>query len=148
MTADEQPTLYQLFDETDFRYWKRKMQQGKLPTPDQLALLLENNPGEPLPSWLRPVVVKAIRGKLKGQRGRPHKSSLRYLRFWAAVGEYRDVLARMQRADKANPKGRAATTGKGRTHPPAHQRAAEQVVSDWKLPMSWRSFLNEISPKK
>ncbi|MET4183441.1 hypothetical protein ABIB94_005560 [Bradyrhizobium sp. JR7.2] len=143
-----QPSLYNLFDQTDVQYWELQIEKGNLPTPEQLALLIKKNSDQPLPAWLTALVIRGLRGELKGKRGRPHRSSYHQLCVWAAAAEYKCVLAQMLQAEDAEHNGGAAKTGKGRTHKPAHERAAEQVVTEWRLPMSWRSFLNEVRSKK
>ncbi|WGR73903.1 MULTISPECIES: hypothetical protein [unclassified Bradyrhizobium] len=142
------PTLYNLFDETDFQYWELQINNGNLPTPEQLARLLEANPDKPLPSWLRPLIIMGIRRELKAKRGRPPKSLCAQLRLWAAMGEYRAVLAQIQDGDDKQSEARSAHAARAADQRPAHERAAEHLVREWRLPMSWRSFLNEVHSKK
>lgn len=143
MTSHE-PTLYELFDETNLEYWRPRIESGTLPSPEQLAALLEQNWDQPLPFWLRPVVVQAVRGKLKAKRGRPVKTNYYQLCLSAAIGQYQRLLKQTIQAEKAANQTSAAKAAEGATH----QRLAEQVVREWKLPISWSSFLNEISSRK
>jgi hypothetical protein len=147
MTSCE-PTLYDLFDENSFEYWRRQVQDGTLPTSEQLASLLEANPEESLPAWLRPLVIMGVRGRLTGRRGRPPKSAFAQLCLLAAIGEYRDVLSRLAEEQKEERQARPKGIKKGADHKPAHQMAAEQVVREWHLAMDWRSFLNEVHSEK
>ncbi|EHR04595.1 hypothetical protein [Bradyrhizobium sp. WSM471] len=146
--SNQGPTLYDLFDETSFEYWRRQIQDGVLPTPEQLACLLEANPEHPLPPWLRPLVIMGVRGQLKGKRGRPQKSALAQLCLWAAIGEYKILLPRLVDEQKAEDQARPAHVIRGADHKPPHQKAAERIVLEWHLRMDWRSFLNEVHSKK
>lgn len=147
MTSRE-PTLYELFDETNLEFWRARIERGTLPNPEQLAALLEQNWDQPFPSWLRPVVVQAVRGKLKAKRGRPARSHYYHVCLSVAIAEYQGLLKQAVRAEKAASRAGAAKARKGRTLEPLHERLAKQVVSEWKLPISWKSFLNEVRSQK
>lgn len=149
MTTSREPTLYELFDETNLEFWRARIERGTLPNPEQLAALLEQNWDKPFPSWLRPVVAQAVRGKLKAKRsGRPARSHYYQLCLSVAIAEYQDLLKQAVRAENAASRAGAAKVTKGRTHEPLHERLAKQVVDEWKLPISWNSFLNEMSSRK
>ena len=139
------PTLYERFDETNLEFWRPRIERGALPDPEQLAALLEQNWDEPLPFWLRPVVVQAVRGELKAKRGRPAKSNYYQLCLSGAIAHYERLLKQARKA--ASPAG-AAEVARGRTHEPLHEQLAKQVVDEWRLPIEWTSFLNEISSRK
>lgn len=149
MTTSREPTLYELFDETNLEFWRAGIDRGTLPNPEQLAALLEQNWDKPFPSWIRPVIVQAVRGKLKAKRsGRPARSLYYQLCLSVAIAEYQGLLKQAVRAKKAASRAGAAKVTKGRTHEPLHERLAKQVVSDWKLPISWKSFLNQVRSQK
>ncbi|MGY4626678.1 hypothetical protein [Bradyrhizobium sp. USDA 4486] len=146
--TDPQPTLYEIFDETNLEFWRPRIESGIMPDSEQLAALLDQNWAKPLPSWLRPVVLQAVRGKLKAKRGRPARSLYYQVCLSAAIAQYERLLKQAVRARKGANRAGAVKTPKGRTREPLHERLAEQVVSEWKLPISWKSFLNEISSRK
>lgn len=146
--SGQTPTLYEVFDETNLEFWKLRIESGMLPSPEQLAALLEQNWDEPLPFWLRPVVVQAVRGKLKAKRGRPAKSHYYQLCLSAAIGQYERLLKQATGTRDAASRAGAAKAARGRTHEPLHERLAKEVVDEWRLPINWTSFLNEISSRK
>lgn len=144
--SSREPTLYDLFDDTSFEFWRRQVQAGVLPTPEQLARLLEANPDQPLPPWLGPILSKASRGELKAKRGRPPRESSLQTRRWLARADYVWRLAEAREAGRAEAENRPIS--KGRLHRAAHERIAAEVVTRWKLPIHWRSFLNELHSRK
>ena len=149
MEQPNEPTLYDLFDEASFRYWELQVQQGREPTPEQLARLMEANLDHPIPSSLQPILIKALRGELKGRRGRPPRDADQQTRLWLAKADYHWRLQEQRQAEAAQraqaPETRAA---KGRLHKPAHERVAEDVIRRWRLSMSVRAFLNEVGSRK
>lgn len=104
------PTLYDLFDETSFRYWKLQLQNDNLPTGEQLARLLEANAPRPIPSWLTPLVIRGLRGELKGKPGRPKKGFIDKTRLELAAREYGRLLKQMPRS-KQTPAKRVQREG-------------------------------------
>lgn len=146
--SSQEPTLYDLFDETSFEFWRRQVQAGVLPTAEQLARLLEANPDQPLPPWLGPILSKALRGELKAKRGRPPRESSLQTRLWLARADYIWRLDEARDAARADRRAENRPIPKGRLHRPAHERIAAEVVTRWKLPIHWRSFLNQLHSRK
>jgi hypothetical protein len=66
--------------------------------------------------------------------------------FAAAAHEYKQLLARMRKAQAPEPNGKR--NAHERASEAAHVRAAKQVIKEWKLAMDWQSFLNQISSEK
>jgi hypothetical protein len=57
------PNLFQLFgSETELSAWEARIQQGRLPTRDQLKTILLANRHQPWPEWLIDVVIMGNRG--------------------------------------------------------------------------------------
>jgi hypothetical protein len=149
MTEPNQPTLYDRFDETSFRYWELQLQQGREPTPEQLARLIEANLEHPIPVWLRPILIKGLRGALKGKRGRPPRNTDQQARLWLAKADYCWRLEEERQAEHTERQRASETkTVKGRLHKPAHERVAENVIERWRLSLSVRAFLNEVGSRK
>ncbi|UWU67593.1 hypothetical protein [Bradyrhizobium sp. NC92] len=149
MDEPNEPTLYDLFDETTFRYWELQLQQGREPTPEQLARLMEVNPDHPVPPWLQPILIKALRGELKGRLGRPPRNADQQTRLWLAKADYHWRLQELRQAETAE-RAQASPTraAKGRLHTPAHERVAGDVIQRWGLSIGVRAFLNEIGSRK
>jgi hypothetical protein len=141
------PTLYDLFDETRLQYWERLAKGGIHPNRKQLATLIEANMAEPLPSWLNPLILKGLRGELKGKPGRPKKGLLDQCRLELAAAEYKRLLRERTGPKRINAKRPSKRSAKGRALEPQHERAAKIAMKTWGLRMSWRSFLNEITSK-
>jgi hypothetical protein len=58
------PTLYDLFDACSLQNCERLLNSGEIPTPEQLADIIENV-REPLPRWFNQLVAKGLRSELK-----------------------------------------------------------------------------------
>jgi hypothetical protein len=145
MPEQTSASLYELFDELDLRYWERLIKSGTYPNKEQLAALIEANFAKPLPAWLNPLILKGLKGELKGKPGRPKKSALDNLRFDIAVDEYKRLLSDLAIREGVEPGGAKKRV---RLSEPPHQRAAKIVIKSWGLRMDWQSFLNQISSKK
>lgn len=113
--SGQKTTLYEVFDETDLEFWKLRIESGTLPNPQQLAALLEQNWDKPLPHWLKPVVVQAVRGKLNAKRGRPAKTNYYHLCLSAAIAQYERLLKQAKGTSKAASLPGAAKAVRGRT---------------------------------
>lgn len=46
--------LFDLFDATSLLNLERRLAEGKIPTAEELAAVLEANSAEPLPAWFPP----------------------------------------------------------------------------------------------
>lgn len=149
MQKPNEPTLYDLFDETSFGYWELQLRNGREPTPAQLADLIDANPDQPIPAWLGPVLSKGLRGKLKIKRGRPARDRHQENRLWLAKCDYQLSLAEQRQAKrKASTTAARKSTPRGSAQMPVHERVADEVIRRWRLPMSVRSFLNEVASRK
>jgi hypothetical protein len=145
----DQPTLFDLFDATSLQNCRRQLQDGNIPTSDQLAGILEANASRPLPPWFTDLIAKSLRGELKRKPGRPKESLWSQCRLAAAKQDYHAWLNWLTRREKAlGLGGWTVLRGKDWWCGPPHERAARIVTHRWRLHMSWRSFLNKISSEK
>jgi hypothetical protein len=139
-----QSSLYELFEATSLQNCRRLLDDGEIPPPKLLADILEANADRPLPAWFVELVAKSLKGELKRKPGRPKETFFARCQFAAAQHEYLSLLKWLVKREK--------TLGlKGwperRTGPP-HERAAKIITEQWRLHMSWRSFLNRVSSEK
>jgi hypothetical protein len=144
------PDLFQLFgSDTELRGWEERIQQGQLPTRDQLKAVLLANQHQPLPDWLLDVVIMGIEGRLKGTRGRRRRTPLATIRWALAKAKYEDVLLWLQQRGKSSGlEGWSLLQGKHWWDGSPHERAARIVIARLNLRMDWRAFLNRISSDK
>jgi hypothetical protein len=101
----------------------RRARDGRFLSSKDLALVIEANPGRPLPDGLREYLCRFLRGAIKRKRG--PKSEGQYFNQtieWLAAEFYRLVLAELQKSPR--PRGREAIA-KGID--PAHREAARLV---------------------
>jgi hypothetical protein len=138
-------SIYDHFDKSSFRFWERAIAQGRFPTSPELADLLEANSGDAIPSWLIPIIVVGLRGKLKLPAGRPPATVLQSMHLQLAVAMYPRYLSWLKAREK-----RWGLTGwpliresDWWTGPP-HERAAKMLTARWLPHMDWRSFLNRV----
>ena len=90
--------LFDLFGATSLLNLERRIAEGKIPTAEELAAVLEANSAEPLPAWFSALVVKSLRGELKKKRGRPKDDSpLSSIRFQLAMAKYHQYLTWLQK---------------------------------------------------
>ena len=108
------PSLFDLFDATSLLNLERRLAEGKIPTAEELAAVLEANSAEPLPAWFSALVVKGLRGELKKKRGRPKDDKpISSIRFQIAMAKYQLYLAWLQKRDRSiGLKGWPAVRGK------------------------------------
>jgi hypothetical protein len=141
------PSLFDLFDATSLLNLERRLAEGKIPTAEQLAAVLEANSAEPLPAWFSALVVKSLRGELKKKRGRPKdENPLSSIYFQFAMAKYHQYLPRLQKRERSVGLGGWPTLrGKPWWHGPPHERAARMATARWLPHIDWRSFLNRVS---
>src|SRR5258705_6709489 len=141
------PSLFDLFDATSLLNLERRIAEGKIPTAEKLAAVLEANSAEPLPAWFSALVVKSLRGELKKKRGRPKNDNpLSVIRFQLAMAKYHQYLAWLQKRESSvGLEGWTAVRNQSWWNGPPHERAARLVTSRWFRHMDWRSFLNPVS---
>ena len=141
------PSLFDLFDATSLLNLERRLAEGKIPTAEELAAVLEANSAEPLPAWFSALVVKSLRGELKKKRGRPKdENPLSSIYFQLAMTKYHQYLPRLQKRERSVGLGGWPTLrGKPWWHGPPHERAARMATARWLPHIDWRSFLNRVS---
>jgi len=142
------PSLFDLFDATSLLNLERRLAEGKIPTAEELAAVLEANSAEPLPAWFSALVVKSLRGELKKKRGRPKDDNpLSSIRFQIAMAKYQQYLTWLQKRDRSiGLEGWSAVRGKpwwAGSSP--HERAARMATARWLPHIDWKSFLNRVS---
>ena len=139
-------SVYDLYSPTSLLNLKRSIAEGKIPTAEELADILEANSEKPLPPWFIATVVKSLRGELKRRRGRPKDSPLSEIRLAIAEARYPLYLAWLQRRQRSSGlEGWSAVREKNWWAGPPHERAARIVTKQWLKHMSWRTFLNRVS---
>lgn len=144
-----QPTLYDLFEARSLQSCKRRLDAGEIPTPHQLADILSANAHRPLPAWFLDLVVSSLKGNLKRRAGRPKAPPILDMRFAAAIADYRVHLDWLTERDRTSGlEGWSILHDQDWWSGPPHERAAKIVIRKWRLPISWRSFLNRISSDK
>jgi hypothetical protein len=139
--------LYDLYGPTSLISLERRIAEGKIPTADELAAVLEVNSAEPLPAWFSALVVASLRGELKKKRGRPpNDDALSDIRFQLARGKYPRYLAWLQKRDRSvGLKGWPALRGQHWWKGPPHERAARMATARWLRHVDWKTFLNRVS---
>ena len=140
-------TLYDLYGPTSLLNLQRCIADGKIPTPVELAAVLEANSGEPLPEWFSALVAKSLRGELKKKRGRPKDDKpLAVIRFQLAMGKYHQYLRWLQKRERSlGLKGWSAVRDQDWWTGAPHERAARIATARWLRHINWRAFLNRVS---
>ena len=138
---------YDLYGPTSLLSLDRRICEGKIPTAEELATVLEANSGEPLPVWFSALIVKSLRGDLKKKRGRPPKDDpLSSIRFQLARANYHQYLTWLQKRQRSvGLEGWPAVRGKHWWNGTPHERAARMATARWLRHMDWKSFLNRVS---
>jgi hypothetical protein len=141
------PTLFDLYESTSLLNLERRIAEGKIPTAEELAAVLEANSAEPLPAWFSALVAKSLRGELKKKRGRPKDDNpLSAIRFQFAMAKYHQYLGWLQKRERSvGLEGWTAVRDQSWWAGPPHERAARLVTSRWLRHMDWKSFLNRVS---
>jgi hypothetical protein len=97
-----QPDLYDLYGSTSLLNLERSIAAGKIPTAEELAVVLAANSEGQLPAWLIELIVKSLRGELKKKRGRPPRDdALSSIRFQLARAKYRQYLTWLQKRQRS-----------------------------------------------
>jgi hypothetical protein len=147
--VSENPSLYDLFDANSLIRWKRLVSEGKLPTSEELAEIIEANASEPLPPWFIELVAKDLRGKLKRRGGRPKQHPLLQMRFAVVQAEFSRLLRWLRKRERTMGLGGWSILQQNDWwQGPPHERAARMVTARWSRHMSWRSFLNRVSSQQ
>jgi hypothetical protein len=140
------PNLYDTFAATSLHRWERLVKDGEIPSPQQLADIIDANADKQLPAWFLDLVGKSLRGKLRGKPGRPKQNALSQIRFAVAQAEYPKLLRWLKnREHQSGLKGWSVLQGQQWWSGPPHERAARIVTARWLRHMSWKSFLNRLS---
>ena len=99
--AEKQPTASTItLTHKSFRFWEREISSGRFPTSPELTDLLEANSGDAIPSWLIPILVLGLRGKLKQPAGRPPATVLQSTLLQLAIAMYPRYLAWLKAREK------------------------------------------------
>jgi len=140
------PSVYDLYGQTSLLNLERSLAAEGIPTPAELAAILEANSDKPLPAWFLELIIKSLRGKLRQKRGRPKDSALSGIRFAIAKAKYARYLGWLQKRQRSfGLEGWSAVRGKDWWSGTPHERAARIVTQRWLKHMSWRAFLNRVS---
>lgn len=134
---------YYLFDRDsigwlNYRH-KNKQTVSNAVTKADVIRLLEANPDHASDRLLQEYVLKALKGELKGKRGRPGKSTTQGIRFLLAQDQYERCLVRLH--------ARRKICG-AKVHLEPSIRLADAVARKWRLRCSGRTFLSRISLTK
>jgi hypothetical protein len=142
-SMSELPTVYDLFGPTSLLNLERSLAAGEIPTPAELAAILEANSKKPLPPWFLELIAKSLRDELKGRRGRPKKDFLSRTSLEIAKWKYKRYLAWLQKREASSGlEGWSGIRGKDWWAGSPHERAARIVTARWLKNMDWRAFLN------
>lgn len=139
--------LYDLYGPTSLLSLERRIAEGKIPSADELAAVLEANATEPLPAWFSALLVQSLRGELKKKRGRPpNDDALSNIRFHVARAKYPLYLAWLQKRERSvGLNGWPALRGKHWWMGVPHERAARMATARWFRHVDWKAFLNRVS---
>ena len=130
-----------LFGDTSLFAWKRRLDEGEVPSLAQIADIIEANKSEPLPDWFVEHLCKRLRNPDKPKRGRP-RSTKSYATDMFAAYLYQMLLSEFRRERKSL--GRART----KDEPTPSERAARIVQRKCYRWMDWKAVLNLISSQK
>ena len=142
--------LYDLYGPTSLVNLERRIAEGKVPTADELAVVLEANASEPLPTWFSELLAQSLRGELKKKRGRPpNEDPLSAIRYHLARGKYHRYLAWLQKREHSSGlNGWPSLRGKHWWEGPPYERAARMATARWLRHADWKNFLNRLSLHK
>lgn len=127
------PNPYDLYAPTSLVNLERRIVEGKIPTAEELAAVLEAKSDEPLPPWFSKLIVQSLRGELKKKRGRPlNDDALSNIRFQLARGKYARYLAWLQQRERSvGLTGWPAIRTKHWWKGVPHERAARMATARW-----------------
>ena len=125
----------------------RRARDGRYLSGNDLALVIEANPGRPLPDGLREYLCRFLRGTIKQKRGPKQKSPYYDEMIERDAAEfYRNVLTELQKSPR--PRGRDAIA---QGIDPAHREAAQRVKDQFPVRfgrMSLERIANIFSSRK
>jgi hypothetical protein len=136
-------TLDDLFGETNLVAWRRRLDEGKVPSLAQIADIVEANKNEPLPDWFAEHLCHRLRFPDKPKRGRP--SSKETYKDYFAYCSYVVELAKFQEERKSD---LAAGKNRAKSDPPPNELAARYIQKTFYKHMKWRGVLNMMSSRK
>jgi hypothetical protein len=134
----------ELFSNKSLLWLQWRLKQGEYISGQELAVVIEANPGQPFPDNVRDYLCRFLRGQVKRKRGPQKKFSyIPMATEFMASFFYQEELRRLQKARKA--RGRGA---KGEI--PPHEQAAKFIKERFKYfaPVSWRRVANILSSRK
>lgn len=132
-----------------------RIKSDDIPTPAELAGILEANAGKPLPPWFVAVLTGTLRGEIKRKRGRKQKSDWDRIFIELAKWDYGRHLAWLKRRKKSQGlKGWSCIRDQHWWQGPPHERALAILYEDYCRRhhdfrfMSIRRFRNLISSQQ
>lgn len=139
-----QQEVDELFSNKSPLWIQWRLKQGEYISGEELAIVIEANPGQLFPNDVRAYLCRFLRGQVKRKRG-PQKtfSHIPMATEFMASFFYQEELRRLQKARKA--RGRGA---KGEI--PPHEQAAKFIKKrfNYFTPVSWRRVANILSSRK
>jgi hypothetical protein len=126
---------------TSLLNWKRKLNQGTLPSLGELADLIKANCAEPMPPWLVEHLCHRLRNPEKKKKGRPpskpdiYKITFAKAMYWVVLKEFQS-------------EAQSRSARKGGVAPPPHDRAAKYIQELYFEHMSSKAVLNLLSSRK
>jgi hypothetical protein len=139
--GNSKDSIYELFGESSLFTWKRRLDEGEIPSLVQIADIVEANRSEPFPDWFVEHLCKRLRNPDKPKRGRP-RSTKSYTTDIFAAYLYQMLLSQFKTELKSSGRARA------KTEPPPSERAARIVQKNCYKWMDWKAVLNRISSQK
>jgi hypothetical protein len=130
MTADApRPSIYDAYGEGGFAWAQISLNEAGFLSDEELATVLEKNPGQPLPAWLREYLVRRLRRQVRKKTGpkpgpgaelKRHELLLARLLYRKALPIFQYLVARRRRA-----------AGKAGVTLPRAELAAHEMTLDW-----------------
>lgn len=130
------------FGETSLKNWKRKLDEGTVPSLEQLANLIEANFSQPMPPWLVIHLCDRLRKPDRPKRGRPRSGKSDVVTVAFAKLLYQFWLTKFQKERPTHLARRKNTTS------PPHELAAQTVQKLVYPDKDWKAVLNLLSSQK
>ena len=140
--SETKSRLDDLFGETNLVAWKRRLDEGEVPSLVQIADIIEANKDKVLPNWLVEHLCKRLRNPDKPKRGRP--PSKESYKDMFAYHLYEVELAKFQAERKS---ALASGQKRAKTDPPPNELAARCIQETFYKYMTWRAVLNMMSSR-
>ena len=142
--SESKTTFDELFGETSLFVWKRKLDEGEIPTLAQIADIVEANKSNSFPDWFVEHLCKRLRFPDKPKIGRPRSEPDKTIEMFAALA-YLFLLKEFQEERKsASAKGHKRL----KSDQPPSERAARLIQRNYYKHKDWKAVLNQISSQK